>query len=147
MPKTELTAESAVSLMRTMKVCFIVSCFLFVLAAYRVPSQGASAADTTVEFAISAVALMNVALGFLLPRFLMRQAVRAPRSNPHLTLVQRWMSFTVIGLAFFESCSLFAFSLHMLGARAAVVGVLFAVGICSMIVWDFGRPPADLPPQ
>ncbi|MDE3200814.1 MAG: hypothetical protein KGN79_07820 [Acidobacteriota bacterium] len=145
MPKTELTAASAVSVMRALKASFVVFSFLLIFLAYKLPSQSASAAETIVEFAISAIALVDVALGFFLPGYLMRQPVRPPRGNVQATPVQRWMTCTVLGLAFFESCNLFAFTLHLLGARTVVVGVLFAVGICSMIVWDFGAPPADIP--
>ncbi len=147
MPKTELTAASAVSIMRALKASFVVSGFLLIFLVYKLPSQNASAAETTVEFAISAIALVDVALGFFLPGYLMRQAERAPRRNVQATPVQRWMTCTVIGLAFFQSCNLFAFTLHMLGARTTVVGILFAVGLASMILWDFGKPPGDALPQ
>ncbi|HWA96131.1 MAG TPA: hypothetical protein VG844_16140 [Terracidiphilus sp.] len=144
MAKTELTAASAVQIIQALKFTFILFGFALIFVAYKLPSQGESAADMTVEFAISAIALVDIALGFFLPRYLMRQAERTPRGNVQATPVQRWMTFGVIGLAFFQSCNLLAFTLHFLGARSTFVVILFTVGMCSMIVWDPGKPPSSV---
>ena len=116
--------------------------FLLIFLAYKMAPQGQSADDGIVEFAITAVAFVDVALGFFLPRSLMRQAARAPRGKLQTTPVQRWMTFSVMSLAFFQSCNLLAFFLHTFGASSNIVVVLFAAGMGSLIFWSPGRPPA-----
>jgi hypothetical protein len=96
------------------------------------------------ELIISAFALTNVVLGFILPGFIARAALRNQSSTrPPTTPMQGWFSGCCISLTFFQSCNLFGLLLHFLGARVLVVGSLFAAGLLAMLFWSPGEPPAD----
>lgn len=137
----EPTTEAAKRIVRILKYSFIVSGALFILVCYRMPSQSPHPAAPIVGWVVTAFALLDVAIGFLAPKYLATLAQRAPagsqRSNPR----QQWFSGCVLSLAFFTSCNLFAVVLHFLNAGVHFVILLFAVGMLSMILWRPGNPP------
>lgn len=53
------------------------------------------------------------------------------------------MTGYVLGLALFESCSLFGLVLHFLGSRILVVEMLFAASLLAILFWSPSVPPTD----
>src|SRR6185312_3185900 len=102
-------------LIRTMRIAFFISGILFIYVMFRLPSQAQASPAHTVEWAITIMSLVCVAMGFVAPRFL-AGAIRtqgSPGSNPF----QKQFTMTILSLAFFEAAVLFGFVLHFLGAH------------------------------
>lgn len=125
-------------LMRVIRFSFAASGLLFAYVVMTVPAQAPRPVDPPVEVAFTAVAFMNVVLGFLAPRLF----ALAPQ-NKGKTALNRWLSRSLVSLALFESCTLFGVTLHFIGGRLQLVALLIAVGIISTLVWRPGDPPAD----
>jgi hypothetical protein len=129
---------------KTLKISFIVAGLLFLYLVFKLPPNNTAPPQPAFELIVSAIALINVALGFILPGFMVRAALRGQSSaQPPATPIQRWMSGCVLSLALFQSCNLFGLVLHFVGARVLIVESLFAVGLLAMLFWSPGAPPAD----
>lgn len=140
----DLRAEQALGIARILRIFFIVSSLLFLYIVFTMPSKATMPPQPALELIISAFALTNVVLGFILPGFLAKAARRAQsNAGPRTPPIQRWMSGCILSLAFFESCNLFGVVLHFVGARALVVESLFAAGLLAMLFWSPGAPPID----
>ena len=124
-----------------LRVSFIIAGFLFAYVAFTllVPSQ--TPVEPALQIMIAAIALADVALGFLAPSLLPRIWAKSPR-QPADPNKQRF-TLSVICFALFTSCNLFAFTLHNLGAGNRLVILLFAVGIVSLMVWNPAQPPSE----
>lgn len=142
MATTELNSTSAARNVRMMRLVFIGFGILLMILAYKLPTQTLSTTSASMELVITLVALVDVLIGFLVPRYITRAAVRTSQTNPKVSPQRGWMTGCILGLAFFQSCNLFGFTLHLLGARTPFVALLFTVGTLSMIVWNQGKPPA-----
>jgi uncharacterized protein YneF (UPF0154 family) len=142
MATTELTTATAARNVQMMRLAFIGFGVMLMLLAYKMPAQELSAADSSMELVITVVALVDVLIGFFLPRTIAKTAAKNAQTNPQISPQKGWMTGCILGLAFFQSCNLFAFTLHLLGARSPIVALLFTVGTLSMIVWNPGKPPA-----
>ena len=94
-------AEQALRMVRILKISFIVASLLFLYVVFKIPPKVTSPPQPAFELILSAVALTNVVLGFILPGFLAR-AARSGQSNapPSATPIQRWMSGCILSLAF-----------------------------------------------
>jgi hypothetical protein len=128
---------------RVLKISFIVSGLLFLYLVFKLPAKVTAPPQPAVVLIVSAMALMDIALGFLLPGFIARAALRSQSNTRTATPIQRWLSGYILSLAFFESCLLIGLVLHFLGARVLVVGSLFAAGLLAMLIRSPGAPPAD----
>jgi len=136
-------AKQASVVARTLKISFIVSGLLFLYMVFKIPSKATAPPKPAVELVVAIIALTNVTLGFILPGFVARSALRN-QLNPRLsTPIQRWISGYVLSLAFFESCMLFGFVLHFIGWRILIVECLFAAGLIAILFWGPGTPPID----
>jgi len=137
----EPKATQALTVVRTLKISFIVAGLMFLYLVFKLPSNGRTQPQPAFELVIAAIALTNVVLGFVLPGFIARAAGRdQPTARPS-TPIQRWMSSYVLSLALFQSCNLFGVVLHFVGARVLVVESLFAAGLLAMLFWNPGAPP------
>ena len=137
----DASAEAAKRIVRTLKYSFILSGALFILVCYRIPSKSPHPASPALGLMLTAFALLDVAIGFLTPKYLATLAQRAPAGSQRSNSRQQWFSGCVLSLAFFTSSNLFALVLHFLNADVHLVELLFAVGMLSMILWSPGNPP------
>jgi hypothetical protein len=136
--------KQALQIVGILKISFIVVGLLFLCLIFKIPPSGSAPPQPAFELIISAIALTNIGLGFILPGFIASVARRGESSaRPSTTPIQRWMSGYVISLALFQSCNIFGLVLHFIGARALVVESLFAAGLLAMLVWSPGTPPTD----
>ena len=136
--------EQALRVVRILKISFIVAGLMFLYVIFKIPRNGTAPPQPSFELIISAVALTNVLLGFVLPGFIARTANRGQSSaRPPTSPIQSWMSGCVISLALFQSCNLFGVVLHFVGARVLVVEALFSAGLLAMLFWSPGTPPVD----
>jgi hypothetical protein len=139
-PKTKQAKKIA----QILKMFFILAGLMFVYIAFKFPPQRITSTQPAFELIISAVALIDVALGFILPGVLVRSALRAESgTRQSSTPIQRWFSGYVLSLAMFESCILFGLVLHFMGSRVLIVEVLAAAGLLAMLIRSPGSPPAD----
>ena len=139
----ETTAGKAQLIMRIVRFGFIAFSALLIFLVFKLPAPSAATPNPVAEVAISIVALTNIALGFFAPRFLLSSARMRSRHASTSTPVQRWLSGCILSLALFESCVLFAFVLHQIGARERIVETLFGLGMISLLFWNPGTPPSD----
>jgi len=137
------TAPQAVRLVRILRISLIVSVLLSFWIVLKVPATPGTLPKPLVEVVIPLLALTNVVLGFFVPGFLLRGAEDRLTGMRSATAVQRWVSDCVLSLALLESCCLFGVVLHFIGARARIVGILFAVGLLAMAFWSPGTPPGE----
>jgi hypothetical protein len=137
-PKTKQAKRIA----QILKMFFVLSALMFLYIAFKFPPHR-SEPPLAFELVISAIALINIALGFILPGFTVRSALRGQSDMRPSTLMQRWFSGYVLSLAMFESCILFGLVLHFMGSRALVVEVLAAAGLLAMLIRSPGTPPTD----
>jgi hypothetical protein len=137
-------AKQALLTARILKISFIVSGLMFLYIVFKIPPNGTEPVQPAFELIISAVALTNIVLGFVLPG-LVAGATRGRQSgaSPSATPMQRWFTGYILSLAFFESCSLFGLVLHFLGARIQVVELLFAASLLAILFRSPGAPPSD----
>jgi len=126
---------------RIMKIGFITFALLLIYLIFKIPASAPQPIDPTVEMAVTILALVDVVLGFVFPRFMMRMAQRAPGNAAPATALQRWFAGSVVGLAFLESCNLFGFALHFLGAELGRSELLIGVGIVATMFFSAGAPP------
>jgi hypothetical protein len=137
-------AKQGLLIARTLKISFIVSGLLFLYIVFKTPRTATAPPQSAIEIIISAIALTNVALGFILPGFIARSALRRQTSMlPSTTPIQSWISGYVLSLTFFESCMLFGVVLHFIGSRLFVVECLFAAGLLAIVFWGPGSPPIE----
>ena len=141
----DASARQALLIVRVLKLSFILAGAMFIFLVIRIPAQPTAAPNSTVELAISVVALMCVIAGFYVPS---RLPLLTPRSSPSLlnqsasAPVKRWFARCVVSLAFFDACNLLAVVLHFVGARVPIVELVFAIGMLSLIFWSPGTPPS-----
>ncbi len=134
-------SQSPTLVMRVIQIAFIVSGFLYLYIMTMIPSHAHRPPTPAVELAIAVVALTRVVVGFNTKRIFVCSSEGTPQDVSAQTQRSRWMTAGVMSLAFFEACILFGFVLHVLGARGWLVGLLFGIGIGSMIFWSPGEPP------
>jgi len=140
----EPKAGDARRIVGILKISFIVSGLLFLYIVFKIPPKATLSPQPAFALVISAIALTNIVLGFVLPGFLARNALRGQSGmRQPTTPIQRWMSNCVLSLAFFESCNLFGLVLHFVGARVLIVESLFAAGLLAMLFWSPGAPPTE----
>jgi hypothetical protein len=128
-------------LVRVLKAAFVGSPFFFFYIVVKTSATAAHAPSATVEMALTLVALTNVALGYAVPRLMMRAAQRTPGSRDQATVIQRWLTANVLGFALLESCSLLGMALHFLGAELQRTELLIAVGIIATVFFSPGALP------
>jgi hypothetical protein len=136
---------------RVMKIGFIAFAVLLMFLVMKMPAQPRQPSDPLVANAITVLALLDGALGLVMPRFLVRSARRRPGSARPVTPVQQWFTGVVVSYAFFTSICLFGFALHFLGADLRRSELLIGVGIVSMVAVFPKAPPEDderqIPPK
>jgi hypothetical protein len=137
----ESNVAAAVRTARILKIAFLVSGILFIYVVYTVPVQAQGPTSPAFEMAIAVVALASVVAGFILPGILRRAAERVSQNKPGSTPLSRWMAGNIVGLACFESCSMFAVMLHFAGGHVRTIELLFAVGLIALLFWSPGNPP------
>jgi hypothetical protein len=137
----ESKASQALTVVRTLKVSFIVAGLLFLYVVFKLPPNVTTHPQPAFELVISAIALTNVVLGFVLPGLKARASRRSRTTAPPTTPIQRWMAGYLFSLALFQSCNLFGVVLHFVGARILVVESLFAAGLLAMLFRNPGAPP------
>ena len=129
--------------MRTMKLTFIVSGFLIIYVMLKIPAAHLPHPENpALEFAIAAVALINLLLGLLARRFFARLATNSSRSGAKSTPLSRWFSANVLSFALIESCLLFGFVLNRFGGSVRLVELLCGSAMIAFLFWSPGRPPA-----
>lgn len=133
--------EAVKRMILILRVSFVVAGFLFAYVAFTLPVASQTPMPPAMQIGLAAVALTDVALGFLAPSLLLRMWAKSHRqpADP----IQRRFTLSVVCFALFTSCNLFAFTLHNLGAGNRLVILLFAVGIVSLIAWNPAQPPSD----
>lgn len=130
-----------------LKLCFLVASILFTYVAYTLPVQPGPPISQTFEFGITALALVDILMAFVLPPFLARAAARkAPGTSP-VPPLQQWTSRNLVALAFLESSVLFGFVLHVLGANPRLAFTVMGIGIFAILLWRPSAPPAVQPPS
>lgn len=127
--------------MRIIWFGFVLSAVMLIYLVFVLPVRTPETAGITVETGITVVALVDVALGFLAQRFMARFTKPLSEGRQPATALNAWLSRNLVSIACIYSCILFAFVLHMLGARAGLVEFLFAVGMISLLLWQPGTPP------
>jgi len=132
--------QSPALVMRVMKIVFIVSGVLFFFVALKLPNNASQPPTPKIQLLLTVLALSNVVFGFNARRII-RGAKGTSEDVPTSIQLKRWMSAGVVSLAFFESCILFGFVLHFLGAPFWRVELLFGVGLIAMLFWSPGTPP------
>jgi hypothetical protein len=113
---------------------------VMIFAMIEIPVKYATAADPTVGYAITAIALIDLSIGLLGRPFLVRFASysrQVAKTNP----LQRWMIANICSLICLYSCMLFGFVLYILRARIVFVELLFGVALISLLFWRPGTPP------
>jgi F0F1-type ATP synthase membrane subunit c/vacuolar-type H+-ATPase subunit K len=147
----ENLVQSPALVMRVIKIAFIVSGFLYFYVAMKFTSQAQQPVTSAVQLAITIVAFTCVIFGFSTRSLFARPAESSAEKMPASTERGRWMTTSIISLAFFEACILFGFVLHVLGAPLWRVELLFGAGIASMLLWSPGKPPGaesgEFPPN
>ena len=133
--------QSPALVMRVMKIVFIVSGVLFFFVALKLPNNASQPPTPKIQLLLTVLALSNVVFGFNAKRLVARGADAPPKNVPVSTQRGQWMTAGVVSLAFFESCILFGFVLHFLGAPFWRVELLFGVGLIAMLFWSPGTPP------
>ena len=136
--------QHAVTVVKVLKLSFIISGALFILITFRIPTKVTAASGSAIEIAISFIATMTVVAGFLLPKWLATLAATRSQLNATVTPLKAWVTRCIISLAFFDACNLFAVVLHFLGAHAPIVWGIFAMGMLSLIFWSPGSPPTSM---
>jgi membrane protein YqaA with SNARE-associated domain len=128
-------------LMRVMKIAFIVSALLFLSLVMRIPAKETQPPSSSLEMALTILALTDVVIGYVIPRFILRSAQAAQENAAQPAAIRRWITASVIGFAFLESCSLFGVMLHFLGAEIWRSELLIAVGILATVFFSAGAVP------
>jgi divalent metal cation (Fe/Co/Zn/Cd) transporter len=141
----ESKVQSPALVVLVIRIAFIVSGFLYFYVAMKFVSQAQQPVTSTFQLAIAIVAFTCVILGFSARRLFARPAESPAEKAPTSIQLKRWMTTSVISLAFFEACILFGFVLHVLGAPLWRVELLFGAGIASMLIWSPGTPPDAAP--
>ena len=139
----EPTVAQAQRSVKILKIVFIVSFVLLIEVTFRFLHPSAAPPSPAMEIAISLLALASIAVGFLAPKFLFSQVKQIAENTPQQTPVKRWITFSLMSIAFFESCILFALVLRLIGAQTWIVGSLDAVGLIALLVWNPGTPPSE----
>jgi hypothetical protein len=134
---------AALRVVRMLKIAFVASAILFLRMIITIPAHPLQPVNSTVETAITIVALVNIILGYAFPRFMLRAAQRASGNTSNVPSIQRWFTASVVGFAILESCSLFGVALHFMGAELLRSELLIAVGIVATVFFSAGAPPAD----
>lgn len=130
-----------------LKLAFLVASLLFTYIAYILPVQPGPPVDHSFELGISALALADIVIAYILPPFLARAAARRASATPALPTLQQWMSRNLVALAFLQSSVLFGFVLHVLGANPRLAFLVMGVGILAILLWRPSAPPAIQPPS
>ena len=128
-------------LMRILKYAFVLSAFMFIYVAIKIPVQPHQPVSQPVEIAITFAALGCVLAGFVLPRILFRAAERTPQNNSDEAQLKRWITKGIIGIAYFEACILIGLALHFLQGSVWLIDLLFGLGIVAELFWNPGTPP------
>jgi predicted Co/Zn/Cd cation transporter (cation efflux family) len=137
----ESKTQSPALTMRVMKYAFVVSAFLFIFVAIKIPVQPGPPVSRQLQLVLACVGLMSVAAGCFVPRFVFQAAQRTPQNNSAQAQLQQWMTKGVLSLAFFEACILLGFALHFLHGSVRLVWLLFGVGIAAELFWSPAEPP------
>lgn len=132
---------AAMRLVRVMKIFFVVSMLFFLYMVMKLPATAAQPPDAMLEMVLTILALANIANGFVIPRYILRAPQRAQGNTTQATLSQRFITASVLGFAFLESCSLFGVALHFLGADLQRSELLIAVGIVATVFFSPGPLP------
>jgi hypothetical protein len=132
---------AALRLARILKFAFAISAILFLSVVLRVPAKATQPPDPMVVAAITILAFANIVLGFVFPRYYLRNAQRVPGNAQQATPIQRWFTANVLGFALIESCSLFGVMLHFLGAELGRSNLLIGVGVVATLFFSVGAPP------
>jgi len=134
---------AALRLVRALKYAFALSPILFLLVIIRIPARNVAPPEPTVVTAITIVALTMIILGYAVPRSLAQVGQNSQATATLAGQLQSWLSRNLIGFAFLEACSLFAFVLHFLGAELRRSELLIAVGIVATLFFSAGEPPGS----
>src|SRR5690348_1163663 len=110
-----------------MKLAFIISGLLLIFVAYKVPVPPRRSVNHVFDLVIFIVALTNIAVGFLAPRFLNR--ARQSQGGPGSAALNQWMSMNVFSLACFDAPMLIGLVLHLVRARVQFIEIAFAAGM------------------
>ena len=110
-----------------------------IFAVIKIPVKYTTAADPTVGYAVTAIALIDLTVGLLGRPILTRLGCRGQiKSTP----IQRWMITSICILICLYSCMLLGFVLYILRARVILVELLFGASLISLLFWHPGTPPA-----
>jgi hypothetical protein len=126
-----------------MRICFVVSAFLFLYMILKVLPGGTRSPTPAFETALTVVALGAVVMGFVLPRMLAARSQRTTGNANHASPLQFWVLRSVMGFAFIEACSLFGVALHAMGADLRRSELLIGIGIVATVFFSAGEAPAD----
>lgn len=140
--------EVAIPSARVMRIIwfgFVLAGVMLIYIVIAIPAQAPRPMDPTVALGLTIIALVDVALGFFMPRILRRFAKQARQGLTRSAALNAWFRDNLIGLTWVYSCNLFAFALHFIGARAGLVELLFGVGMTSLLLWRPSAPPAGEP--
>lgn len=139
---TVTSPGAALRLVRVLRITVVVAQILFLYyLVIRFPIASPRPLDPTAGMVITGLALANVVLGFVFPRYFLRIRQRAQGNAAQAALLQRWVTANVVGFAFLESCSLFGVALHFLGAALRRSELLIGVGIVATVFFSLGAPP------
>jgi hypothetical protein len=127
--------------MQTIKYSFFVSGLLLIFVMLRIPVKSPTVANPAIEFAITAMAIINLFLGIFGRPFLARLSNTNP-ANAKTAPIQRWMTANIFSLACIDACMLFGLVLHFLRGRPALVELLFGAAMVSLLFWSPGAQPS-----
>jgi hypothetical protein len=125
---------------RTAKYGLIAVGLAMIFAMIKIPVKYKTAADPTVGYAVTAIALIDLTLGLLARPLLIRLAGSRGQLSKS-TPLQRWMIANICSLICLYSCMLFGFVLYILRARVILVELLFGASLISLLFWRPGTPP------
>ena len=111
-----------------------------IFAMLKIPVRYTTAADPTVGYAVTAIALIDLAFGLMARPILVRFAASKGQISKS-TSIQRWMIANICSLICLYSCMLFGFVLYIVRARVILVELLFGASLISLLFWRPGTPP------
>lgn len=129
------------------KFSFLTAGLLFTWIAHVIPARPGPPIEPNIEAILLTMAFADIVLAFVFPPYLARAAARKASTAPTLPPLQQWMSFNLVALTFLESCVLFGFVLHVLGANARLAFTVMGIGILAILLWRPSAPPAVQPPS
>ena len=121
--------------MRVLHAGFVMTWFLFIVC-IQVVRPVERPVTPAIIYAVTAVAISDVAIGFVLRKKRVDAFLELLRKQPENTnAIAQWRSGNIRSFVQAETVTLFGLVLKFLGAGWAVAGCFFFVGIALFLLW------------